>query len=148
MHAFSLTAETIDGTGLRAGLKDDSAGACVVFEGWVRDHNDAKSVHLLEYEAYEAMALKEGERILRESAEKFGATKTVCVHRVGSLQIGELAVWVGVSAGHRNEAFDACRFIIDELKHRVPIWKKEHYTGGDSGWVNFTTDARTSAPET
>ena len=148
MHAFSLTAETIDGTDLRAGLKDDSAGACVVFEGWVRDNNDGRSVHHLEYEAYETMALKEGEQILRESTEKFGTTKTVCVHRVGSLEIGDLAVWVGVSAGHRNEAFDACRFIIDELKHRVPIWKKEHYADGESGWVNFSTAAGTSAPKT
>jgi molybdopterin synthase catalytic subunit len=59
-----------------------------------------------------------------------------CVHRVGDLRVGELAVWVGVSAPHRDEAFRACRYIIDEVKHRVPIWKKEHYVNGDSGWVN------------
>jgi molybdopterin synthase catalytic subunit len=60
----------------------------------------------------------------------------VCIHRVGILEIGDLAVWVGVSAGHRDEAFKACRYIIDEIKHRVPVWKKEYYSGGDSGWVN------------
>ena len=63
-------------------------------------------------------------------------TRAACVHRVGSLALGDVAVWVGVSAAHRDEAFRACRFIIDEVKHRVPIWKKEHYVNGDSGWVN------------
>jgi len=62
--------------------------------------------------------------------------RACCAHRVGTLAIGELAVWVGVSAPHRGEAFDACRYIIDEVKHRVPIWKKEYYQDGDSGWVN------------
>jgi molybdopterin synthase catalytic subunit len=62
--------------------------------------------------------------------------KAACVHRTGSLAIGDLAVWVGVSSQHRAEAFAACRYIIDEVKHRVPIWKKEHYVNGDSGWVN------------
>jgi molybdopterin synthase catalytic subunit len=60
----------------------------------------------------------------------------LCIHRVGRLALTDLAVWVGVSATHRGEAFDACRFIIDAVKHRVPIWKKEHYRNGDSGWVN------------
>ena len=79
-------------------------------------------------------------RKARASSQKriarFGVTRAACVHRVGSLAIGDVAVWVGVSAAHRDEAFRACRFIIDEVKHRVPIWKKEHYVNGDSGWVN------------
>jgi molybdopterin synthase catalytic subunit len=90
----------------------------------------------LEYEAFEALADKEGERIVREAIERFGITKAACVHRIGALAIGDLAVWVGVSSRHRAEAFAACRYIIDEVKHRVPIWKKEHYANGDSGWVN------------
>ena len=91
---------------------------------------------LLEYEAFEELGLKEGERIVEEAIRRFGVQKAACVHRVGDLAIGELAVWVGVSSGHRGEAFAACRYIIDEVKHRVPIWKKEHYLDGDSGWVN------------
>ena len=66
----------------------------------------------------------------------FPIEHALCIHRVGSLGLGDMAVWVGVSSAHRGEAFEACRFIIDEVKHRVPIWKKEHYRSGDSGWVN------------
>jgi molybdopterin synthase catalytic subunit len=93
-------------------------------------------VRRLEYEAFEALAVREGERIIAAARARFGVAHALCAHRVGELGIGELAVWVGVSAAHRDEAFRACRFIIDEVKHRVPIWKKEHYVGGDSGWVN------------
>jgi adenylyltransferase/sulfurtransferase len=102
----------------------------------VRDHNEGRTVERLEYESFESLAVKEGERIVAEAVAKFGVTRAACVHRVGSLAIGDLAVWVGVSSAHRGEAFAACRYIIDEVKHRVPIWKKEHYTDGDSGWVN------------
>ena len=79
--------------------------------------------------------------------------RAACEHRLGDLAIGEVAVWVGVSAPHRDEAFRACRYIIDEVKHRLPIWKKEHYVNGDSGWVNCercaapgTTEAAVHAP--
>jgi len=85
---------------------------------------------------FQALAVKEGERILAEALTRFPVKHALCIHRVGSLDLTEMAVWVGVSAAHRGEAFDACRFIIDEVKHRVPIWKKEHYRNGDSGWVN------------
>ena len=84
----------------------------------------------------QARDLKEGERIMHEAEQRFGVSKAVCAHRLGSLEIGELAVIVGVSSPHRSAAFAACRFIIDEVKQRVPIWKKEHYEEGDSGWVN------------
>ncbi len=133
---FSLSPEPIDAAVLHAALADDSAGACVVFEGWVRNENEGRGVVRLDYEGYEAVAVKEGEAVLAEAREKFGLTRAVCVHRVGSLAIGDLAVWAGVSAGHRGVAFDGCRYIIDEIKHRLPIWKKEHYADGDSGWVN------------
>lgn len=121
---------------LRARLADDHCGGYVAFEGWVRDHNAGRSVLRLEYEAYEALALKEGERILTEAADRWPVRAAGCVHRTGSLAIGDVAVWVGVSAAHRDEAFQAARYIIDEVKVRVPIWKKEHFTDGDSGWVN------------
>ncbi|MCC7463089.1 MAG: molybdenum cofactor biosynthesis protein MoaE, partial [Gammaproteobacteria bacterium] len=110
-----------------AGLTDPANGGYVSFEGWVRDHNDGRAVRRLEYEAMSGLAEREGERIIAEACARFGVAHAVCVHRVGALAIGELAVWVAVAGGHRDEAFRACRYIIDEVKHRVPIWKKEHY---------------------
>jgi molybdopterin synthase catalytic subunit len=136
MKPFSLSAVPLTPHEWQRELADPAAGGYASFEGWVRNHNDGREVKRLEYEAFEALAVKEGERIVAEAIARFGVIKAACVHRVGSLEIGDLAVWVGVSSRHRAEAFAACRYIIDEVKHRVPIWKKEHYVDGDSGWVN------------
>jgi adenylyltransferase/sulfurtransferase len=136
MRAFAFSSEPLDPQRHRAELADPASGGYASFEGWVRDHNEGRRVERLEYEAFEALAIKEGERIVADAVARFGVSRAACVHRVGSLGIGDLAVWVGVSSAHRGEAFAACRYIIDEVKHRVPIWKKEHYTDGDSGWVN------------
>ncbi len=136
---FLISTEPLDPAALQRTLSDAHAGACVTFEGWVRDHNDGRPVLALDYEAYAPLAEKEGERILAEAREKFAIVGAVCIHRVGSLRIGDLAVWVGVSAAHRGAAFDACRFVIDETKARVPVWKKEHYADGDTAWINCAT---------
>ena len=136
MQPFSFSAGPVRPESYREALSDPAAGGYASFEGWVRDHNDGRRVRRLEYEAFEALAIKEGSRIVQQAIEKFGISRAACVHRVGDLAVGELAVWVGASAAHRQEAFAACRYIIDEVKHRVPIWKKEHYEDGDSGWVN------------
>jgi molybdopterin synthase catalytic subunit len=136
---FEITPEPIDPVLRMRGLAAATAGACVTFEGWVRDHNDGAPVLALEYEAHEAIATREGEKILVEARERFAIVAADCVHRVGKLAIGDCAVWVGVAAAHRGAAFDACRYIIDETKSRVPIWKKEHYASGTSGWVNCAT---------
>ena len=136
MAAFRFSSAPIDAGRESDALADPACGGYASFEGWVRDHNDGRRVLRLDYEAYEALALREGERIVREALQRFGASRATCVHRIGELALGETAVWVGVSAAHRAEAFAACRWIIDEVKHRVPIWKKEHYVDGDSGWVN------------
>jgi len=136
MNAFSLHDTVLSTERLRQSLLDPGCGGCVVFEGWVRDRNDGRRVLRLEYEAFAPLALREGSRILAEARERFGVERAYCAHRIGSLAIGELAVWTGVSAAHRGEAFEAARYIIDQVKHRVPIWKKEHYESGDSGWVN------------
>jgi sulfur-carrier protein adenylyltransferase/sulfurtransferase len=136
MSAFRFSSIAVDPQSLREQLADPTAGGFAAFEGWVRNHNEGHAVVRLEYEAFEALASLEAERIITEATARFGIVRAACVHRVGTLAIGELAVWVGVSARHRAEAFAACRYIIDELKHRVPIWKKEHYVNGDSGWVN------------
>ncbi|MGD9600040.1 MAG: ThiF family adenylyltransferase [Steroidobacteraceae bacterium] len=136
MARFHFTTAPIDVAAARAALADPAFGGYAAFEGWVRDLNEGRRVEHLEYEAFEALGRIEGERILAEACARFGVTRVACVHRLGDLGIGELAVWVGVSTPHRDEAFRACRYIIDEVKHRLPIWKKEHYVDGDSGWVN------------
>jgi molybdopterin synthase catalytic subunit len=133
---FRFAEQPIDTAAARLELLDPSAGGFVTFEGWVRDFNEGREVTRLEYEAFQALAVKEGERILSEAMLRFPIKHALCIHRVGSLDLEDMAVWVGVSSVHRGEAFEACRYIIDEVKHRVPIWKKEHYRSGDSGWVN------------
>ena len=145
MSTFEFSRTPIQPEALRGRLTDPACGGYAAFEGWVRDHNDGARVRRLEYEAFEALAVREGERILAEARVRFGVARAACVHRVGDLAVGELAVWVGVSAPHRDEAFRACRYIIDEVKHRLPIWKKEHYLDGDSGWVNCERCAAPSA---
>jgi len=134
LFRFSRTPLTSDL--YRADLLDPGCGGYASFEGWVRDRNEGRQVRRLEYEGYEALGIKEGDRIIREAMSRFSVDNAQCVHRLGTLELGDLAVWVGVSAPHRDEAFAACRFIIDEVKQRVPVWKKEHYVDGDSGWVN------------
>ena len=134
--SFILSASSLDTAALRATLADPSCGGYAAFEGWVRDHNEGQRVLRLEYEAYAPLAVSEGERIIAEAIERFGVRHAACCHRVGELAIADMAVWVGVSAPHRGEAFDACRYIIDEVKARVPIWKKEHYASGEAQWVN------------
>jgi molybdopterin synthase catalytic subunit len=169
--SFKITSAVIDPAARKRELERSTAGACVTFEGWVRDHNDAdrdvrgratqaragmpaveqrreqlpgavadgEAVQALEYEAHQAIAEKEGARIVEEALARFAVTAIHCEHRVGKLAIGDCAVWVGVSADHRGAAFDACRYVIDETKARVPIWKKEHYASGATGWVNCAT---------
>ena len=126
MRAFTFSSAPLDPERHRTELADPGSGGYASFEGWVRDHNEGRRVERLEYEAFEALAIKEGERIVADAVARFGVSRAACVHRVGSLDVGDLAVWVGVSSAHRGEAFAACRYIIDEVKHRVPIWKKEH----------------------
>jgi len=133
---FRFATAAIDTAAARQELLDVAAGAHVSFEGWVRNHNEGRVVTRLEYESFQELAVKEGERIIAAACARFPVLHALCIHRIGLLGISDMAVWVGVSSAHRGEAFDACRFIIDEVKHRVPIWKKEHYQNGDSGWVN------------
>ena len=139
--SFEITSAVIDPAARKRDLERSTAGACVTFEGWVRNHNDGEAVQALEYEAHQAIAEKEGARIVAEAMARFAVTAVHCEHRVGKLAIGDCAVWVGVSADHRGAAFDACRYVIDETKARVPIWKKEHYANGATGWVNCATRA-------
>ena len=136
MKRFELAVSAIEVADLCHALRDQHAGAFASFEGWVRDHNEGRAVLGLHYEAYAALAEKEGERILEEALDRFDIVEARCMHRIGELRIGELAVWVGVSAAHRGAAFDACRYVIDEVKSRVPIWKQERYREGDADWLH------------
>lgn len=116
------------------------AGGTTVFVGAVRDENEGQPITLLEYEAYGSMAVKEMQRIAEEIAREVPGARLAVLHRVGRLAVGDLAVVCAASAPHREEAFRACRLLIDRIKERVPIWKREHGPDGPY-WVGFR-DAR------
>ncbi len=137
---FEISDHSIDVVQLNAQMTHHAAGAFVCFEGRVRNNNDDRSVRGLRYESYRELAHTEGAKIVATATKKFGLEDARCVHRVGELELGDVAVWVGVLAGHREEAFAACRYIIDQIKESVPIWKHEHYVDGESGWVNAEYD--------
>lgn len=136
MRRFALAENAPDVATLSAALSSPHAGAFASFEGRVRDHNAGRTVSGLRYEAHAKLAEAEGARILDEAVARFAIVDARCVHRIGDLAIGDLAIWVGVAAAHRDAAFDACRWIVDEVKARVPIWKHERYAGGDTGWLH------------
>ena len=131
---FKITDATIDPEALRDELRSRSCGGYCSFEGWVRDHHDGKSVSSLEYSCYPELAVKEANRIIEAAIERFDIHDIRCHHRVGHLAIGDMAVYVGVSSAHRDAAFLACRFVIDQIKFSVPIWKKEYYTDNSIAW--------------
>ncbi|MCF6289052.1 MAG: molybdenum cofactor biosynthesis protein MoaE [Proteobacteria bacterium] len=132
---FTISNEKINDIKLKQQTLDSSAGGFVCFEGWVRNHNQGKDVIKLAYEAYDKLAINEGNQIITEAVKKYTLKKALCTHRVGALEIGDMAIWVGVSAAHRDDAFKACRYILDEVKSRVPIYKNESWSDGESGWV-------------
>ena len=131
---FQLGNHPIDPAPLRRELAADDCGGFVFFEGRVRDHHEERSVTGLYYEAYRELAEKEGQRLVREIAQKHGV-RAGAIHATGDLAPGDLAVWVGAAAAHREEAFAACRELIDAIKARVPIWKRESYNDGQGEWV-------------
>ncbi|CAN5179406.1 molybdenum cofactor biosynthesis protein MoaE [soil metagenome] len=138
----ALTTEPIDVAAVIAAVARADAGGIDLFLGVVRDANDGKPVTLLEYEAYAPMANAEMDRIASEVEASFDGVRVAVVHRVGALRIGDVAVVCAASAPHRGEAFAACRKLIDEIKHRVPIWKREHGPEGAYwvGWVDARCD--------
>lgn len=133
-----LTTSPLDSEILRQELLQDSIdlGGVAIFEGRVRNHSHGKEVTSLFYECYEPMALKVMEEIEKEAAEKWKKTRILAVHRHGAIPLGETAVWIGAAAAHRDEAFAACRFMIDAIKAKTPIWKKEEYADGSQVWVH------------
>ncbi len=130
-----VSADPIDTTALVQFAGGPRCGAIALFVGTVRDHSDGKEgVTHLEYEAYDGVVVGKIAEIVAEAREKWDLEKVAAIHRIGSLDVGEASVAVAVGSGHREEAFAAARYIIDELKARVPIWKKEHWPGG-AEWV-------------
>ncbi|QYO67837.1 molybdenum cofactor biosynthesis protein MoaE [Leptolyngbya sp. 7M] len=117
---------------------DPANGAVVVMSGMVRDNTDGKAVVALEYQAYEPMAIAVFQQIAAEIRQTWpDVTHVVIHHRTGKLQIGEISVLVAVGCPHRSEAFAACKYAIDTLKHQAPIWKKEHWADGSTSWVSI-----------
>jgi molybdopterin synthase catalytic subunit len=120
-------------------LADDGAnGAIVVMSGMVRNQTDGQAVQYLEYQAYEPMALKVFAQLAAEIRQNWpDVTHVVIHHRTGKLVIGEISVLIAIGCPHRSEAFAACQYAIDNLKHQAPIWKKEHWSDGSSSWVSI-----------
>jgi molybdopterin synthase catalytic subunit len=132
---IAVQPEPIDVTRVLAAVEGPGEGGVVLFVGRVRDTARGRGVSRLDYEAYPAMAHSEMERLAREARAEHGAARVALVHRTGRLEVGEVAVAIAVAAPHRAQAFEACRWLIDALKQRVPIWKKEWYADG-SEWVS------------
>lgn len=147
MKRFALADAPFEIAPLRARLLRAEAGAYASFEGWVRNHNDGRAALGLRYDAYVALAETEGEAIVADALRRFAIADAACVHRIGDLTVGDLALWVGVSAAHRDAAFAACRWIIDEVKARVPIWKHERYAEGDAAWLHPLADDGSSGAD-
>jgi molybdopterin converting factor subunit 1 len=120
-----------------AAVRSPSIGGIALFIGTVRDHADGQAVARLDYEAHVAMAERELSRILVEIAERWPGARLAALHRIGRLEVGDMAVVVAAGAAHRAEAFSACREAIEQIKQRVPIWKKEWAPDGAAHWVNL-----------
>jgi molybdopterin synthase catalytic subunit len=133
---FELCSEPLDTSALEQRLHDPAFGARVCFTGTTRGHNRGKSVLRLEYEAFERMSGPQMQLIFARCRERLGGAelRMLVAHRVGVVGVGEPSVWIGVASPHRAQAFEACRFLIDELKASLPIWKREIYSDG-AHWV-------------
>jgi molybdopterin converting factor subunit 1 len=128
--AISIVRQRIDTAAVLAKIKQPEDGAVVVFEGIVRNHTRDRRTLFLEYEAYEEMAKKQLESLAAQARSQFSIREVAIVHRLGRLEITEASVLIAVASAHRAAAFEACRWLIDTLKHTVPIWKKEHFEDG------------------
>lgn len=134
---FALLDTSIDEKKLKKGLLDDRCGALVTFEGWVRNHNNARPVKKLTYYGYEQLAVNQGKKLIDQAKERFDIKTAVAIHRIGDLAIGDLAVWIGVVSAHRHPAFDACRWLLDAIKADIPVWKQEFYTDSNQSlWLS------------
>ena len=134
----AVVARLLDPAALLREVGNDTNGASILFVGTVRNVNDGRPVTGMEYNAYQGMAEKELASIASEAAERFGTNDIVVEHRVGRLELGDASVVIAVAHPHRGKAYEASRYMIEELKQRVPIWKLEHYVDGRREWVDPT----------
>jgi len=145
MRRSSVITREIDPASLIHEVASPEHGAISVFIGTVREVNDGRSVSAIEYSAYKSMADAELERILDEAEERFGVSALVVEHRIGLLGLGDVSVAIAAAHAHRAPALDCTRYVIEEIKKRVPIWKKEHYVDGTREWVDPTRAAQASS---
>ena len=138
----AIVEHPIDTSGLLGEVASSSNGAAVLFVGTVREINDGRAVTGIDYSAYVPMAERELAGIVRETSERFATEHIVVEHRLGTLALGEASVAIAVAHPHRAPAFEACRHVIEELKRRLPVWKREHYADGTREWVDPTRSAR------
>jgi molybdopterin synthase catalytic subunit len=136
MSTARLTTDPIDVGLLIASASASDRGAISVFLGTVRDSNEGRAVSGIDYSAYDAMAVAEMNRIVQEATARYSGIAVELTHRVGTLAVGEISVAIATSHAHRAAAIEANRYVIEELKRRVPIWKREHYLDGTSEWVD------------
>ena len=145
MKRSSIITREIDPAALINEVGSPQCGAISVFIGTVRDVNDGRSVSSMEYSAYTSMAESELARILDEAEERFGVSALVVEHRIGLLALGGVSVAIAAAHQHRAPALDCTRYVIEEIKKRVPIWKMEHYADGTREWVDPTRAAEVSS---
>ncbi len=143
-----LTDQPIDADRLTQFVTTPLSGAVILFLGTVRELTHGKRTISLDYDAYPEMALKKMNELVDETAEKWPVQKVAIVHRTGKLELAEASVAIALSCPHRGDVFDAGRFLIDELKIRVPIWKKENWSDGTTEWVHPGADAPSTNPRT
>jgi molybdopterin synthase catalytic subunit len=142
-----VTRETIEPARILELVGSAEDGAALLFLGIVRDHSGSRRVSGMRYDAYGPMAEKVLDAIAREAAARMGSDRLAVVHRVGELGVGEPSVAIAASSPHRAEAFDAVRYVIEEIKKRLPVWKLEHFEDGGSHWVNAGTASAEAAHE-
>ena len=138
MTRAALRDQPLDAAAMLAEVSSSTNGAAVLFVGTVRDISEGRAVTGIDYSAYEAMAVRELESIAGEAGARFGTEDLVVEHRLGTLGLGEASVVIACAHPHRAQAFEAARWVIEEIKRRVPIWKREHYVDGTREWVDPT----------
>jgi len=138
MSRAAIVTREINVAALIAEVKSSDFGAVSVFAGTVRDVNDGRRVTAIDYSAYTSMAESELASIIAEANDRFGVSALVVEHRVGFLAIGDVSVAIVAAHAHRAPALDCTRFVIEQIKQRVPIWKREHYADGTREWIDPT----------
>lgn len=143
--AVAVVTSPLDADALVALVGAQGDGAVVTFAGLVRDHNQGRRVHFLEYEAYEPLAVRALQQIVDEAKQLWPSARVAAHHRIGRLEIGEASIVIAAASAHRGDAFAACRYTIERVKQIVPIWKREHFEGGDVWLEGATADPEDAA---